>query len=630
MKIIAVDTETDLFTPFNKLVCFQWSDGETTEVLSGKFDRERIKRLLISWMKDSEVRLVFCNSKFDLSVLVQFFGSYDWAFKLLDANQVIDLQLLEQLILLQRGEFTDPEKKREKKAWSMAQLCERYLGVVPDKGSDTWRLRYEELMDVPVSEWPDEAYAYARKDAYLTQQLGEVMLKDVLPELTYGLEGLCFETRADFALKVTTLTGIRTDKKKVNTLEHKLTSEIDVAFSTMAKAGMFQMNKHGGVKRNAKGNPQKNMAVIKGMIEEDYRSRGSIRPSTPTGEVAVSEEALRPCIAPPLVTFHSILKQYKILNTYIPFMKEASVSNIYGEYFCLVSTGRTASRKPNMQNFPKDEVVRGCFIPSTDDSVFISVDYDAAELKAHAQVCWEKYGYSDLRTAFLEGKDPHMIMAAAILKKDYAWCVANKSTPEVKNARALGKASNFGWWGGMGIPKFIADSWSKYGIRIDFATATMLRTLHMKMWGEAKAYYADAAKATSSLGDRRLTLLTGMTIGNIDYTQYCNYQFQGLVGHGAKRALYDVVKASYAKNGSLKGSRVAYFIHDEVLLEVPRDKYHEYAETFAQIMRDALQKDIPDVPITASPSASMMLCKQDPKMNASGELMVYVGDGQWS
>lgn len=50
---------------------------------------------------------------------------------------------------------------------SMAAILWRRFGldVTADKGPDSWRLRYGELIDVPLAEWPEEAVRYALQDA---------------------------------------------------------------------------------------------------------------------------------------------------------------------------------------------------------------------------------------------------------------------------------------------------------------------------------------------------------------------------------------------------------------------------------------------------------------------------------
>lgn len=56
----------------------------------------------------------------------------------------------------------------------LGDLLLRYLGLdisADKKGSDSWRLRYGELIGVPIAEWPPEALRYALEDPVHTAQL---------------------------------------------------------------------------------------------------------------------------------------------------------------------------------------------------------------------------------------------------------------------------------------------------------------------------------------------------------------------------------------------------------------------------------------------------------------------------
>lgn len=86
------------------------------------------------------------------------------------------------------------------------------------------------------------------------------------------------------------------------------------------------------------------------------------------------------------------------------------------------------------------------------------------------------------------------------------------------------------------------------------------------------------------------TTLSGRVRGHVRFTARCNAPFQGLAADGAKLALFELVRAGY---------RVCGFIHDEVLIEIPKewdlDQAYQHVE---QILCEAMRQLTPDIPIT--------------------------------
>lgn len=84
--------------------------------------------------------------------------------------------------------------------------------------------------------------------------------------------------------------------------------------------------------------------------------------------------------------------------------------------------------------------------------------------------------------------------------------------------------------------------------------------------------------------------LTGRVRGNVKFCQARNTPFQGLAVDGAKLALFDLTRAGY---------RVVNFVHDDVIVELPRDGCDHKAEVakVVRIMREAMQRVCPDLPV---------------------------------
>ena len=86
--------------------------------------------------------------------------------------------------------------------------------------------------------------------------------------------------------------------------------------------------------------------------------------------------------------------------------------------------------------------------------------------------------------------------------------------------------------------------------------------------------------------------LTGRIRGHVSYTRQKNSPFQGLAADGNKLALFNLVHAGYAVCG---------FVHDEALINIPKDcDLTAAVEDVQRIMRESMQEFTPDVPIETS------------------------------
>lgn len=88
---------------------------------------------------------------------------------------------------------------------------------------------------------------------------------------------------------------------------------------------------------------------------------------------------------------------------------------------------------------------------------FSSEDFAAGELITHAQSCLWITGHSELAIALLHKVDPHSAFAATILGVSYEEFIKRKKEPKFKNARQAAKPPGFGYPGGMGSAKLVAQ-----------------------------------------------------------------------------------------------------------------------------------------------------------------------------
>lgn len=112
------------------------------------------------------------------------------------------------------------------------------------------------------------------------------------------------------------------------------------------------------------------------------------------------------------------------------------------------------------------------------------------------------------------------------------------------------------------------------------------------------------------------------------YTQACNSPFQGLVADFAKDALVRIQEAAWTDRRSpLYGSRPIFFVHDEVISEVPEECAHEAAYEQARIMAETAEEYTPDVPMIVEPALMRRWYKDaDPVIGPDGRLVPWEPD----
>ena len=125
-------------------------------------------------------------------------------------------------------------------------------------------------------------------------------------------------------------------------------------------------------------------------------------------------------------------------------------------------TGRKQIRGVNLQQVPRDSMVRGIF-GAPPGSFFVEFDYSQIELRIAAFLARE----DTMLSLYNSGADIHMAMAQRMTGKPLA---------EIsKHERKMAKAVNFGFLYGMGATKFIATALSNYQIAVSMPEAEAAR-----------------------------------------------------------------------------------------------------------------------------------------------------------
>jgi DNA polymerase-1 len=251
----------------------------------------------------------------------------------------------------------------------------------------------------------------------------------------------------------------------------------------------------------------------------------------------------------------------------------------------VAATGRLSSRDPNLQNIPvRGEMgaqVRQAFVADA-GQVFLSADYSQMELRLLAHFS----GDPDLLRAFQEGMDIHRQTAAAVFNIH----------PELVSAemRRQAKVINFGIIYGMsafGLAKQlgVGNRLSQEFIQRYFARHPQVKAYLDQTLEEARRL----GWVTTLLGRRRhfpQINSSNRLVRQEAERSAMNTPLQGTAADIIKKAMLEVEAALKQANLS---ARMLLQLHDELLLEAPREELQQTAKVVRQAMEEVVSLKIP-------------------------------------
>jgi hypothetical protein len=577
-----------------------------------------------------------------------------------ESGLMADTKVRELLLAIADGNYNFDSRTNQKKSgyFSLAYLAEVYyqhtgLSALK-KGDDIWRLRYDELDGVPLTEWPDEAKSYAIGDATWARRIWfkQARTRDTsvgpLVEDRRVVNEL-EQTRADLALHFMAVEGLATDPAAVAEFSAEVRETARQNDVVAQRLGFLRVNRCKACGGSGwKGEPPAltRCASCRGMPDRACRSLGVYKfrgfkpfksskdntrltqwvvhaygdewaPRTKKGSIKKDLETLEGSHDKGLLEYAETLSAQKLLSTYVPLLEEAAGVRLTSSPNVLVRSGRTSWRNPNMQNPPRKGKFRECFIP-TPGKVFVGADYSSVECATWAQACLDILKHSKLAELLNAGVDPYVWFASV---------THNKSMDEVtKTERTEAKAPILGFPGGLGPRNFMAYA-RGYGLDIELQRASELRNLWLDALPEARPYFKLLSQADelSYDGFPIRQLRSNRVRGGCTYTSGANTVFQGLAADGAKSAMWEITKASYADPASpLYGARPVLFIHDEFILEVAEGRASAAGFELSRIMVEEMRRYTPDVRIVAEPYISRRWYKSaEAVYNESGGLIPW-------
>jgi DNA polymerase-1 len=294
---------------------------------------------------------------------------------------------------------------------------------------------------------------------------------------------------------------------------------------------------------------------------------------------------------PALGSYAKWIKANKVVSTYGENLRarvHAKTGRVHGEYNQIVSTGRTSSSNPNMQNIPS--AIRACFQPECGNK-YVVADFKNQELRIAAAMSGDEV----MIGAFVEGKDLHQMTAAAAWPEKYGdWTDVPKDGPDRKAA----KIANFACiYGGS------AEALHYQGLIDDLDTARKvvegIERAYPQLWAWINAQGQKAlgtGYALTALGRRRhFDPLPPRPSRNADdETRKAWYKARSRIvraamNHPIQGGGADVAKRSMVliANGLRDGECVVGMVHDEIIVECPAGRAEEVAQLVARSMEQA-------------------------------------------
>jgi DNA polymerase-1 len=300
-------------------------------------------------------------------------------------------------------------------------------------------------------------------------------------------------------------------------------------------------------------------------------------------------EELRP--AHPMIPMLLDWRVYtKLKSTYVdalPILLDGRTGRLHTTFHqAVAATGRLSSSDPNLQNIPiRSDLgrrIRRAFVAGDPDTTLLAADYSQIELRILAHVS----GDAALKDAFARKADIHRETAALVLHKDPADVTADeRSMAKMVNFGIAYGMSDFGLSSRANIPRaeaqaFINSYFSSY-------SGISYYMLHIKDVARQQGY------VTTLLGRRRWIPELQQRNPNLRAAgerMAINMPIQGTAADIMKIAM---IRVDERLRSARSGARVLLQVHDELLLEVPREAVEETAELVRATMERAMPLDVP-------------------------------------
>ena len=370
-SVLCLDTETTGLSPIKDNITMVQFGNENDQYI---IDVRDLDLSILKPIFNTNTLFIGHNIKFDYNMLKKH-G--------IILQNIYDTMLCEMVI--QNGKYsmlqimaTSPN--------SLKSLTKKYLGI--DIGKET----REEFIYWGNKPFTSEQILYGAKDVKYPIEIRKQQLKYIKH---YKLESTVnLEHEASLALgdieyngfKLDSTKWLKANKEFIEKLKNTLVKldNILIEKETRYEIKSYQLELFSNVsedtsRRLTNVNWDSPLQVLK-ILTEVF----NIFPKDKDGKLSSGSKALlllddKPPIVKTLLAFR---KESKAISSFgaeflTKFLHEDS--RIRTTFNSIVETGRVSSRKPNMQQIPRDVNFRSCFIPSSDKHILITADYSNQE-----------------------------------------------------------------------------------------------------------------------------------------------------------------------------------------------------------------------------------------------------------
>ena len=315
-------------------------------------------------------------------------------------------------------------------------------------------------------------------------------------------------------------------------------------------------------------------------------------PKTTTGQYVTNEQTLqryagRHPIVDQILEYRGLAKLKSTYADKLPECIDPATGRVHTHFSqAMTETGRLASSDPNLQNIPVrtdlGKRIRAAFVARDDDHVLLSADYSQIELRLMAALS----GDAAMLDAFRHGADIHTETASRVYD-----VMPGLVTPEMRsrckmvNFGIIYGISAFGLAQRLGIPRReAADLIDAY-----FRHYPGIRAYMEKAVADAR----EKGYAETVLGRRRYLRDISSRSATVRQAAERNAINTPVQGSAADLIKIAMVRVHRALSESGLRSKLVLQIHDELLLDVPREEEPQVRSLVHDAMVNALDFGVP-------------------------------------
>ena len=305
-----------------------------------------------------------------------------------------------------------------------------------------------------------------------------------------------------------------------------------------------------------------------------------------TAESVLQELALDYPLPKLILEYRSLSKLKSTYTDKLPLEISPRTQRVHTSYHqAVAATGRLSSSDPNLQNIPirtaEGRRIRQAFI-APPGKVLLAADYSQIELRIMAHLSSDER----LLQAFNEGVDVHRATAAEIMGVG----IDNVSDEE----RRAAKAVNFGLIYGMSAFGLARQLGIERGAAQQYVDKYFERYPGVRQFMDDIREQAREQGFVETVFGRRL-YLPDINARNVQRRQYAertaiNAPMQGTAADIIKRAMLAV--DAWIGESEIDVALIMQ-VHDELVLEVDRDRVDEVSGQIVQLMMDAADLKVP-------------------------------------